>query len=102
MCPPSVSTGEHVNMIIYSGGQTSAVSRAGIANVAGTDVTESHVMLVSHRRGVRTDDCQGVLAVLQQGSPVNDAKYLTKVRSTINDDNSGVGTARCVNIAKKK
>lgn len=81
---PSIGAGQHVNVIIYSSGQSSAVPRAGI-HAGGPDVVESDVVFVSHRRGVRSHDRQGVLAVLQQGTPVNDAKHSTEVRWMVKD-----------------
>lgn len=82
MCATSISAGENVDMIIYSGCEPSTVSRTGV-HATGPNVVESHVMFVSRRWGIRSHDCQGVLAVLQQGSPVNDAK--PSPRSSFND-----------------
>lgn len=81
MCTSSARAGEHINVIIYSSSKPSTASRGSVSNAAS--YVESHVMLVGHRRGAWSHDCQGVLAVLQHGSPVNDAKPSTEVRSTI-------------------
>lgn len=67
----SVGTREDVRLIARRGRQPSS---PGVGGGVGSRVVKSDVMLVSRRRRVRPNDRQSVLAVLQQGSPVNDAK----------------------------
>lgn len=80
MCTSSTRAGEYPNMIIYSGGKSSTVPRAGIHTGTGSYI-KFHVMRIRGFRG-RSHDCQGVLAVLQQGSPVKRyVKHSTGIRS---------------------
>lgn len=62
MCTSSTRAGEYPNMIIYSGGKSSTVPRAGIHTGTGSYI-KFHVMRIRGFRG-RSHDCQGVLAVL--------------------------------------
>jgi len=79
--PPPVSAREEVRLIV----NRQPCSRSGTHGGVGPSVVELHVMLVGIRRQwrrVRINDPQSVLAVLQQGSPVNDAKLSMEAGST--------------------
>lgn len=79
---PSVGAREHVHLVAQRRRQTPARPGASTDASVGARIVEPDVMLVSRWRRVRSNYRQSVLAVLQQGSPVNDAKHSMGVRST--------------------
>jgi len=79
--PSPVSAREEVRLIV----DRQPRSGSGAHGSIGPAVVELDEMLVGIRRQwrrVRINDPQSVLAVLQQGSPVNDAKHSMEARST--------------------
>lgn len=75
MRSPSVSARENVRLIVRQFRPGSIAD-----NSVGAPIVELDVMFVRCRicqnRRIRTNDLQTVLAVLQQSSPVNDAKLI--------------------------
>lgn len=82
MRPPPVCARKNIRLIAQRGRQSSARPGAGADVGVGARIVELDIMLVGRWRRVRSNNRQSVLAVLQQGSPVNDAKHSMGVRST--------------------